>query len=98
GEVLPVTESLRIHPHNGFRINAIGFPGKGRDDSGVTLRHKNFMKHYSVDRQGTLYRIEVYKKQRITGMFLARFGNAEKTADARPLLPSVPGPESSLGY
>jgi hypothetical protein len=56
------------------------------------------MKHYSVDRQGTLYRIEVYKKQRITGMFLARFGNAEKTADARPLLPSVPGPESSLGY
>lgn len=98
GEVLPVAESLHIHPHSDFRINAIGFPGKGRDDSGITLRRKNFMKRYSVDRQGTLYRIEVYKKQRITGMFLARFGDTEKTADKRALLPSVPGPESSLGF
>ncbi|MDR2573133.1 MAG: deacylase [Desulfovibrio sp.] len=98
GEVLPVAENLHIHPHDGFRINAIGFAGKKGDDSGITLRRKNFLRSYSIDRQGTLYRIEVYKKQHFVGMFLARFGKMDKMANKRPLLPSIPGPESDLGF
>ncbi|MDR3319586.1 MAG: hypothetical protein LBS77_01185 [Desulfovibrio sp.] len=56
------------------------------------------MKRYSVDRQGTLYHIEVYKKQHLAGMFLARFGKKSKVADKRFLLPVSPGPESDLGF
>ncbi|MDR1776468.1 MAG: deacylase [Desulfovibrio sp.] len=98
GEVLPVAESLLVHRIQGFRVNVIGFPGRSDDDSGVTLRRQNFLKHYSVDRQGTLYRVEVYNKRRLAGMFLARFGAPAQAAGRRDRLPAVPGPESALGF
>jgi hypothetical protein len=98
GEVLPVTDSLYIHPHEGFRINAIGSPSKTGDNTGTVLRRKNFLKDYSLDRKGTLYRVEVYKNQQFSGMFLARFSNASKMTKTKPLLPAIPGPESSLGF
>lgn len=99
GRVLDVEESVRVHPHKGFRVNAIGFDSGRRDESGLPLRRRDFASHFSVDRRGTLFRVEVYKNQHFTGMFLLRFGtrNARMTA-TRPLLPDRPGPESKLGF
>jgi hypothetical protein len=58
-----------------------------------------------VDRQGRLYRVEVYKDQRFSGMFLVRFvSGANRLTSNDPLpnakdrLPDKPGQESTLGF
>lgn len=99
GRVLGVEESVSIHPREDFRVNAIGYDSGRRDESGTTLRLKDFMPRFSVDRGGTLYRVEVYKKQRFSGMFLVRFGKKNaRMAKSGAVLPDRPGPESSLGF
>ncbi|MDY3809469.1 M99 family carboxypeptidase catalytic domain-containing protein [Desulfovibrio porci] len=99
GRVLDVEETARVHPQKGFRVNAIGFDSGRRDESGLPLRLKDFAPRFSVDRRGTLFRVEVYKNQNFAGMFLLRFGakNA-RMAVTRPILPDRPGPESKLGF
>lgn len=98
GRVLRVSESLMVHPHEGFRVNAIGVDSGRTDESGLTLKAKNFLPRFSLDKQATLYRIEVYKNRSIAGMFLVRFGpERAKTASGGPL-PATTGPESTLGF
>lgn len=100
GRVLGVEESVSVPSAGGLaRVNAIGFDSGRRDESGIVLRLKDFMPRFSVDRGGRLYRVEVYKKQRFSGMFLVRFGkNNTRMAKRDAVLPDRPGPESSLGF
>ena len=52
-----------------------------------------------MDRQGRVYRVEVYRDQRFSGLFLVRFGSGASLASGeRGKLPDRPGPESALGY
>lgn len=99
GRVLDVAETVRVHPQEGFRVNAIGFDSGRRDESGLPLRRKDFAPRFSVDRGGTLFRVEVYKNQSFAGLFLLRF-NAKnaRLAKGRAILPDRPGPESKLGF
>lgn len=99
GRVLDVAETVRVHPQEGFRVNAIGFDSGRRDESGLLLRRKDFAPRFSVDRGGTLFRVEVYKNQSFAGLFLLRF-NAKnaRLAKGRAILPDRPGPESKLGF
>ena len=99
GRVLDVAETVRVHPQEGFRVNAIGFDSGRRDESGLPLHRKDFAPRFSVDRGGTLFRVEVYKNQSFAGLFLLRF-NAKnaRLAKGRAILPDRPGPESKLGF
>ena len=105
GHVLHVSRNLRVLPASGYRVNAIGFGGGLRDESNIPLTRKDFDPRFSVDRQGCLYRIEVYRGQRFSGMFLVRFAadtrSGRRVATSRPQLdrlPDSPGPESQMGF
>ena len=105
GQVLYVADSFTVHSLDGYRVNAIGFDNGQPDESGVELRLKDFMPRFSVDKQGSLFRVEVYRKQLFSGMFLVYFDNGKKNSPGRPrmarnanALPDRPGPESSLGF
>ena len=54
------------------------------------------MARYSVDKAGTLYRVEVYRGQKFAGMVLVRFGSGPTLRKAG-FLPAVAGRESDLG-
>ena len=86
-------------------VNAIGFDNGQPDEAGVELRRKDFMPRFSVDKQGRLFRVEVYRKQLFSGMFLVYFDNGRQNSPNGPrmarnadALPDQPGPESSLGF
>lgn len=97
GQVINVENEAIIESASGCRVNAIGFGGP--DDANKPLRHPNFQPRYSIDRAGTIFRVEVYKGDLFAGMFLLRFKNNMKTASKNPpLLPAVNGPESHLGF
>lgn len=74
GTVVDVNESFRVEPPQGYRINVIGFKQDGKDDdSYVTIRRRNIISSYSIDRAGRLYRVEVYRGDKFCGMVLVRF-------------------------
>ena len=105
GQVLEISKSLVVQPASGYRVNAIGYDSGRKDESGELMTLKDFQPRFSVDRQGRLYRVEVYKDQRFSGMFLVRFvSGANRLTSNDPLpnakdrLPDKPGQESTLGF
>lgn len=99
GDVIHAADRFRVNAVQGYRVNAIG-ADKGRDESDMTLRRRDFMPRYSIDKGGTTFRVEVYKDKLYAGTFLVRFG-APAVAVTTPLpatLPAVKGKESDLGW
>lgn len=96
GDVVPVRDRFTVQPMNGYRVNAIGATVHANDESGIALSKRNFMARYSVDKAGTLYRVEVYRGQKFAGMVLVQFGGRVPLRKAS-LLPAVAGRESDLG-
>jgi hypothetical protein len=74
GDMLGVQESFMIMPKKGYRINVIGFKRTGRsDESGVIIGQEDIMRRFSVDKSGNIFRVEVYKDDKFSGMVLVNF-------------------------
>jgi hypothetical protein len=74
GGVVGVDRNFLVKPTNGYRINIIGFTRKGkRDETGIPVELKNIQKRYSVDKKGRVFRVEVYKKEKFSGMIMVNF-------------------------
>lgn len=73
GGIVDVSDFAVVRAPAGYRVNAIGFDSGKRDESGLELRRKDFLERFSVDRQGSIFRVEVYGEKRFSGMFLLRF-------------------------
>ncbi len=88
GRVVPVAKSFRVEPSRDYRTNVIGFSKPGlADESGVTLTRADLQTNYSVDKAGSIYRVEVYRGDKFCGMILAAF-------DAKP--PTMAGGDKLL--
>lgn len=96
GQVVRVYEQAVVHGKDGYRVNAIGLDSGRQDESGLALEHEAFQKRFSVDRQGKIFRVEVYRGDRFSGLFLLRFGDTLRVE--RDTLPDSPGRESALGF
>ena len=98
GQVITVSESFLVKGKEGYRVNAIGAVKEKADGSecDVLLRKKDFIPRYSVDKNATTYRVEVYKGKAFAGMILVKFG---KTLPAsRDTMTAIKGPESDFGF
>ena len=99
GEIIPVRSSFTVCPLDEYRVNAIGaLAEKNGTEAGVELYKKDFLPRFSVDKDATLYRVEVYKGKAFSGMVLVSFADEDGAAHDDPPLTAVSGPESTLGY
>jgi len=74
GTIIPVSDKFKINTLRGYRTNVVGFAKSGQPDDGRTTISKNQLKQkYSVDKAGKIYRVEIYKKNRFSGMVLIDF-------------------------
>lgn len=74
GGVVGVNRNFMIKPTAGYRVNIIGFTRKGaRDETGISVALDNIRKRYSVDKKGRVYRVEVYKEDKFSGMVMVNF-------------------------
>ena len=81
GSRIPVKEQFLVHPIPNHRVNIIGFAKKDMtDETGVLVTRNDFMQRFSIDRDGAIYRIEVYSKGKFNGMVLADFRYSDNTA------------------
>jgi hypothetical protein len=70
-----------------------------KQQAGLTIVHKDFMPRFSLDKNGTTYRVEVYKDNAFAGMILVRFDKEGFFVnDAVPLTAISEEPESAFGF
>jgi hypothetical protein len=43
------------------------------NESGVRIRQNDIMRRFSIDKSGQIYRVEVYKQDKFSGMVLVNF-------------------------
>jgi hypothetical protein len=86
GNMLGVRESFMIVPKEGYRVNVIGYQKSGiSDESGVMIGQEDIMKRFSVDKSGNIFRVEVYKDDKFSGMVLVNFsGQNENLIASEP--------------
>ncbi len=78
GDVVPVKHTFLVKKFKGHRVNVIGFTNTTfSNESGLTVTKNNIRKKYSIDKKGTLFRIEVYKSKKFCGMVLVDFGKTK---------------------
>ncbi len=89
GRIVEANEAFEVEPQEGYRVNVIGWRQPGvRNESGIEIRRKEIARRFSVDKAGTMFRIEVYKDDKFTGMVLVKFvdnAGASRDQAARPL-------------
>ncbi|MDD5373724.1 MAG: M99 family metallo-carboxypeptidase C-terminal domain-containing protein [Sulfurimonas sp.] len=69
-----VNDDFNIVKRNGYRVNIIGFKAKDSvDESGISLKLKDFDKRYSIDANGKVYRVEFYKNDEFCFMSKVHF-------------------------
>lgn len=75
GSIVSVSDTFKVTDIEGCRINAIGYTHPSQEnESGLEISHADFMKRFSVDNDGSVYRVEAYKNGKFAGMVLVRFG------------------------
>ncbi|MBN2895682.1 MAG: hypothetical protein JXK05_07320 [Campylobacterales bacterium] len=73
GEIVEVKEHFSVDPIEGYRVNVIGYTHPKGIETGVTLTRKALPERFSIDIEGRIYRIEIYKGERFSAMALVRF-------------------------
>lgn len=74
GEMVIANKKIFVHDKEGFRVNVIGYTNKNqRNESNLEIHKNEILDYYSVDKEGKIYRIEFYKKEKFAGMILVKF-------------------------
>ncbi len=87
GNIVNVDRSFTVQADKGYRVNVIGFKKPHvKDEAGIAIQRKDFQERFSVDRAGHLYRIEVYREKRFSGMVLVDFSGKHRGLSGGRLL------------
>jgi len=74
GEMVVAKRNIFVQDKEGVRVNVIGYSNKNRtNESNLNIHKDEIQKFYSVDKEGKIYRIEFYKKDKFAGMILVKF-------------------------
>ncbi len=76
GSNIEVDDDFLVKPKDGYRVNVIGFTQKNmKNESGIKVSKKDFIKRFSVDKKGSIFRVEIYneKNNKFAGMILVKF-------------------------
>ncbi len=77
GSLVGVRDSFLVQSVADCRVNVIGYTHPEQEnESGLTIRRKDFVPRFSVDNSERVYRVEAYLGDRFAGMILVRFGGA----------------------
>lgn len=98
GEMVHVRESFLVRHQPGYRVNAIGAQReRNGTEADVLLKKSDFIPRYSVDRDATIFRVEIYKGKSFAGMVLVRFGKSGRPGPGS-FTTVTSAEESDLGF
>ena len=73
GSLVDVKRSFLVEENSSYRVNVIGYTNKKKKETGIEIKNKEIPKHFSLDKKGTIYRVEYYTKNKFAGMVLIKF-------------------------
>ncbi len=74
GTVVDVKDNFLIKNRDGYRINVIGYTQEGLDSEvETTIERKSIVDRFSIDKEGKMYRVEIYRDHKFSGMILVNF-------------------------
>ena len=73
GDIVEVEESFLVKNDKSYRVNIIGFTTNSQKETDINIKKNQIAKRFSVDKNGDVYRIEYYKKDKFAGMILVKF-------------------------
>jgi len=74
GSVINVKDTFKVDAIKGYRVNVIGYTDKNNNkETDITIDRQEMMKRFSIDTDGSIYRIEFYAKEKFAGMILVKF-------------------------
>lgn len=88
GSRILVRKKFMVHPIPNHRVNIIGFTTRDmKDEAGLMVTRNDCLQRFSIDRDGQIFRIEVYKQGKFNGMVLADFRLQGKTDSVAQVAP-----------
>jgi len=79
GHIVTVKNNFMVKRLKDHRVNVIGFTKEAcSNESELTVTKDTILKNYSIDENGTLFRVEVYRAKKFSGMVLVDFGGRKK--------------------
>ncbi|RXK11514.1 deacylase [Halarcobacter mediterraneus] len=79
GSIVNVHDNFKIEPMEDIRVNIIGFVHEKVDEAGVNVNKNKIGKRFSIDKNGNIFRVEFYKKNKFAGMVLVNFDKNSNT-------------------
>jgi hypothetical protein len=73
GSLITVKDKFIVYPIKDYRVNVIGYTNKSKKETNISINRKKMIKQYSIDKDGSIYRIEFYSKEKFAGMILVKF-------------------------
>jgi len=73
GDTIDVKENFLVNADRRFRINVIGYTTKSGIETDKLIAKKEFDKRYSIEKNGTTFRVEYYKDKKFAGMVLVNY-------------------------
>jgi len=86
GSMIDVRDNFSVEAPRQYRVNVIGWVEPGRkNENRVQINRAALMKRFSIDTQGRIFRVEVYRDKKFAGMVLIRLVDAQATAGTGPV-------------
>ncbi len=72
GSLVNVKDNFLVQ-ENKYRVNVIGYANKSKKETGIKIQNVQIPKRFSLDKKGTIYRVEYYNDKKFAGMVLVKF-------------------------
>lgn len=74
GEKVYVENNFRVMADSAYRVNVIGYSRRGTiNENGFLIKRKQIKPRFSIDKNEKIFRIEIYKGKKFSGMILVDF-------------------------
>lgn len=73
GSKVKVNKNFLVHPIKNYRVNVIGYTNKSKKETNIYIDYKKMQKRFSIDKNGSTYRVEFYTQNKFAGMILVEF-------------------------
>jgi hypothetical protein len=73
GSLITVKDKFEVFPIKNYRVNVIGYTNESNKETNVSINRNKMMERFSIDKDGSIYRIEFYSKEKFAGMILVKF-------------------------
>lgn len=80
GDKIDVQKNFRVLASSDYRVNIIGYSKSGQaNENGLLVKRKQIKSRFSIDKNENIFRIELYKDKKFSGMILVNFVDASNS-------------------